>query len=83
MTTAKHPNPSPFPPDRELSARLWFDAAAELARGPRAVTLDMRRRHPRSADGHCAGPHGVDLTGWPCSTWALADTADRFRAQRS
>lgn len=80
MTTAKHQQSS-FPSDRDLSARLWFDAAAELARGSRAVTLDMRHRHHPSGTGHCAGPHGVDLVTWPCSTWTLADTADRLRIQ--
>lgn len=65
--------------DPEVSARLWFDAARELACWPRAVTAEMRHRHCKDEHGHCAGPHGVGLTAWPCSTWTLADTADRLR----
>lgn len=79
MATARHPTLSVTDPDE--SARLWFDAARELACGPRATTSEMRRQHPQNAVGHCAGPHGVELQPWPCSTWMLADTADRLRVQ--
>jgi hypothetical protein len=57
----------------------WYSAAREIACWPQAVTLDMRRRHEPRADGRCRGPHGAALVRWPCSTWLLADTADRIR----
>jgi hypothetical protein len=67
----------PTPPVDDTST--WHLAAQEIARWPRAVTRDMRRKHQARADGRCRGPHGAALVKWPCSTWLLADTADRMR----
>lgn len=58
---------------------IWNGAVRELAKQPRAVTADMIRKHHVGSDGKCRGPHGMDLVTWPCSTWGLADAADRLR----